>query len=63
MKIVMKAALACAVAAGLVATTACEEMAAITEGVLMACEQNPQGCDELFLTTKPAPKPLDPSRW
>ncbi len=48
MKSVMKIAAACAVAMSLVALSACETLAAVTEGVLMACQDNPQGCDEVF---------------
>jgi hypothetical protein len=61
----VKVAAALAAATGLVALSACVELAAITEGVLMACEQDPAGCDEVFFSggPAPAPKPVDPSRW
>jgi len=48
MKSVMKIAAMCAVAMSLVALSACETMMAVTEGVLMACQDNPEGCDEVF---------------
>lgn len=63
MKSMMKVALACAAATSIVALSACAELAAVTEGVLMACEQDPVGCDEVFFTGKSAPGPVDPSRW
>ncbi len=48
MKSVLKIAAVCAAAMGLVALSACAELAAVTEGVLMACQDNPEGCDEVF---------------
>lgn len=48
MKSVMKIAAVCAVAVSLITLSACETMLAVTEGVLMACQDNPQGCDEVF---------------
>ncbi|OYX51878.1 MAG: hypothetical protein B7Y90_00715 [Alphaproteobacteria bacterium 32-64-14] len=63
MKLTTRAALAGAVAIGLAALSACAELAAITEGVMIACENDPVGCDEVFFSGKTAPQPVDPSRW
>lgn len=62
MKSAIKAAAMLAAVAGMFAASACEELAAVGEGVLIACQDNPVGCDEVFFTGKGPPPPLNPGR-
>lgn len=59
MNTAIKAAAFAAAALGMLAVSACEEMAAVTEGILIACENDPAGCDEVFFTGKGPPPALD----
>jgi len=47
---------------GLFVVSACEELAAVGQGVLIACQDNPVGCDEVFFTGKGPPPPLGAGR-
>ncbi len=58
----IRAAAMVAAAAGLLAVSACEELAAVGQGVLIACENDPVGCDEVFFTGKGPPPPLGGGR-
>jgi len=59
---IFRAAAMVAAAAGLFAVSACEELAAVGQGVLIACENDPVGCDEVFFTGKGPPPPLGAGR-
>lgn len=62
MRTTMKAVAFAAAAIGMLAVSACEEMAAVGQGILIACENDPVGCDEVFFTGKGPPPSFDPAR-
>jgi hypothetical protein len=62
MKFAMRTAATLAAVAGLLAVTACEEMLAVTEGLMTACQADYEACDEALFTSKGPPPPFDPAR-